>query len=105
MDLIANTSFWEGEKLPDKIGTVKFRQSVTLPVREEHLLREKLPNKTSMSQGSMPTVEPTSSKSMHINIIVGSVITPLWDDRWIPMKITNLSDRAGTVNWLLLNLN
>lgn len=79
VDLIANTSFWEGEELTDKIGTVKLRQSVTLPVRQEHLLWEKLPNKTPMTPGSMPIVEPMSSKSMHINIIVGSVITSLWD--------------------------
>ncbi len=33
-------------------------------------------------------VDPTSSKSMTRNII----IMPLWGDRWVPMKVTNLSN-------------
>ena len=42
-------------------------------------------------------VEPTSSKSMPRNIMVGRVVTPLWGDRWVPMKVTNLSDRPVTL--------
>lgn len=42
-------------------------------------------------------VEPTSSKSMPHNIMVGRVITPLWGNRWIPMKVTNLLDKPITL--------
>ena len=31
------------------------------------------------------------------NIMVGRVMTPLWGDRWVPMKVTNLSDRLVTL--------
>ena len=31
------------------------------------------------------------------NIMVGRVVTPLWGDRWVPMKVTNLSDRPVTL--------
>ncbi len=41
-----------------------------------------------MSPGSTAVVDPTSSKSMTRNIIV----MPLWGDRWVPMKVTNLSN-------------
>ena len=50
-----------------------------------------------MSPGSTVLVEPTSSKSMPRNIMVGRVVTPLWGDRWVPMKVTNLSDRPVTL--------
>ncbi len=29
--------------------------------------------------------------------MVGRVITPLWGDRWIPMKVTNMSDKPMTL--------
>ena len=90
---MANTSRWRGEELPNKIGTVKLRQSVILLARQEHLVWGKLPKYTPMSPGSTVIVEPTSSKSMQRNIMVGRVVTPLWGDRWVPMKVTNLSER------------
>jgi len=66
LDLIANTSRSRGEELPDKIGTVKLTQAVTLIA--------------------------SSSSS-----IVGRVVTPMWGDRWVPMKVTNLSDKPITL--------
>ena len=89
MDLIDNTSRWRGEELQNKIGTVKLKQSVILLVRQEHLVWGKLPKDTPMSTGSTASVESTS---MPRNIMVGRVVTPLWGDRWVPMKVTNLSD-------------
>ena len=94
---MANTSRWRGEELPDKIGTVKLKQSVTLLAMQEHLVWGKLPYNAPMSPGSTVLVEPTSSKSMPRNITVGRVVTPLWGDRWVPMKVTNLSDRPVTL--------
>lgn len=97
LDLMANSSRWRGGELPDVIGTVKLQQSVTLLARQEHLVWGKLPQNIPMSPGSTVIVEPTSSKSMPRNIMVGRVITPLWGDRWIPMKVTNLSDKPITL--------
>ena len=74
LDLMANTSRWRDEELPNKIGTVKLRQSVILLARQEHLVRGKLPKDTPMSPGSTVIVEPTSSKSMPRNIMVGHVV-------------------------------
>jgi len=42
-------------------------------------------------------VEPTSSKSMPQNILVSRVVTPMWGDRYVPMKIVNLSDQPVTL--------
>lgn len=97
LDLMANSSRWRGEELPDMIGTVKLQQSVTLLARQEHLVWGKLPKNIPMLPGSTAIVEPTSSKSMPRNIMVGRVITPLWGDGWIPMKVTNVSDKPITL--------
>ena len=97
LDLMANSSRWRGEEPPDKIGTVKLQQSVTLLARREHLVWGKLPKNVPMSPGSTVIVEPTSAKSMPRNIMVGRLITPLWGDRWIPLKVTNLSDKPITL--------
>lgn len=97
LDLMANSSRWRAQEFPEKIGTVKLQQSVTLLARQEHLVWGKLSKKAPMSPGSTVIVEPTTSKSMPRNIMVARVITPLWGDRWVPMKVTNLSDKAITL--------
>lgn len=97
LDLMANTSRWRGEEMPDKIDTVRLKQSVTLLAIQEHLVWGKLPVGTPMSPGSTLVVEPTSSKSMPRNIMVGRLLTHMWGDRWVPMKVTNLSDRPVTL--------
>lgn len=97
LDLMANSSRWRGEELPEKIGTVKLQQSVTLLARQEHLVWGRLPKNTPMSPGSTMIVEPTASKSMPRNIIVGRIITPLWGDGWVPMKVANLLDKPITL--------
>ncbi|KAK0150866.1 hypothetical protein N1851_008029 [Merluccius polli] len=97
LDLLSNSSRWRGDELPDKIATVKLQQSVTLLARQEHLVWGKLPKNASMSPGSTVLVEPTSSKSIPRNIMVGRVITPLWGDRWVPMKITSVSNKPVTL--------
>lgn len=107
LDLMANTSRWRGEEIPDKIGTVRLKQSVTLLAMQEHLVWGKLPVGTPMSPGSTVVVEPTSSKSMPRNIMVGRLLTHMWGDRWVPMKVTNLSDRSVTLkrNFKLADLS
>lgn len=94
LDLMANSFRWRGEKLPEKIGTVKLQQSVTLLARQDYLVWGKLPDNVPMSPGSTVIVEPTSS--FPCNIMIGRVITPLWGDRWIPMKV-NMSDKPITL--------
>ncbi|KAJ8341924.1 hypothetical protein SKAU_G00342150 [Synaphobranchus kaupii] len=97
LDVMASVSRWRGEETPSKVGTVKLTQAVTVLARQEHLVWGRLPSNVPMSLGSTVVVEPTSSKSMPGNIMVGRVVTPLWGDRWIPMKITNLSDKPITL--------
>lgn len=80
LDLLANSSRWRAEEIPDKIGSVKLQQSVTLLARQEQLAWGKLPKNTPVSSGSSVIVEPTSSKFMPRNLMVGRVITPLWGD-------------------------
>lgn len=103
LNLMSNPCQWRNGEPPDKIGTVKLQQSVTLLAKQEHLVWGKLPNNVPLLPGSTVIVEPTSSKSMPRNIMIGRVITPLWGDRWIPMKVTNLSDKPiylrKTLNW------
>ncbi len=59
LDLMANSSRWRGEELPDKIGTVKLQHAVTLLSKKEHLVWSKLPNNVVMSPGS--TAPPLSA--------------------------------------------
>ncbi|KAL1268812.1 hypothetical protein QQF64_034175 [Cirrhinus molitorella] len=97
LDMMAGVTRWQGAEIPSKIRTVKLTQAVTLLARHEHLLWGRLPKNTLMSPGSTVIVEPTSSKSMPQNILVGQVITPMWGDGYIPMKIMNLSDQPVTL--------
>ncbi len=50
-----------------------------------------------MSPGSTVIVEATSSRTMPRDIIIGRVVTPLWGDRWVPLKVTNLSEKPVTL--------
>ncbi len=97
LDMMAGLTRWQGTKTPSKIGTVKLTQAVTLLAKHEYLVWGRLPKNTPMSPGSTVIVEPTSSKSMPPNILVGRVITPMWGDGYIPMKIMNLSDQPVTL--------
>lgn len=97
LDVMANTCRWRGGIPPHKVGTVKLRQSVTLMAKQEHLVWGKLPRDTAISPGSTVIVEATSSRTMPRDIIIGRVVTPLWGDHWVPLKVTNLSDKPITL--------
>lgn len=97
LNFLASPSRLRSEELPDVVGTVKLQQSVTLLARQEHLVWGKLPKDVPISPGSTVTVEPISSKSMPCNIMVGHVITPLWGNRWVPMKVINLTHKPITL--------
>uniref|UniRef100_A0A9J8BSI6 Gypsy retrotransposon integrase-like protein 1 n=1 Tax=Cyprinus carpio carpio TaxID=630221 RepID=A0A9J8BSI6_CYPCA len=97
LDVMANTCQWKGSELPDKVGTIKLQQCVTLLARQEHLVWGKLPKNVPMSPGSTVVVEPTTSRSVSRDIMIGRVVTPLWGDRWVPVKVTNVSDKPITL--------
>ena len=49
----------------------------------------KLPSNAPVSPGCTVIVEPTSARSTPKNILVGRLVTPMWGDRWIPVKVLN----------------
>lgn len=97
LDVMANTCRWKGSEPPNKVGTIKLQQCVTLLARQEHLVWGRLPKDVPMSPGSTVVVEPTTSKSVSRNVMVGRVITPLWGDHWVSVKVTNISDKPVTL--------
>ncbi len=97
LEVMANTCRWRGGEPRDKVGTVKLQRSVTLMAKQEHLVWGRLPSDAAMSPGSTVIVEATSSRTMPRDIIIGRVVTPLWGDRWVPLKVTNLSEKPVTL--------
>ncbi len=97
LDIMAITCRWKGSELPDKVGTIKLQQCVTILARQKHLVWGKLPKNVPMSPGSTVVVEPTTSRSVSRDITIGRVVTPLWGDRWVPVKVTNISDKSITL--------
>ncbi len=95
LSLFSNTERWRGESTPEKVGTVKLQRSVTLEPQTEHLVWGKLPQSSVLSVGSTVIVEPTisptivESRARPRQILVGRVITPLWGDGSIPLKVIN----------------
>jgi hypothetical protein len=97
LSMFTNVERWKGSAVPEKIGTVKLTQAVTLLPRHEHLVWGRLPAKSPMSPGSTVVVEQTNPKAMPRGVLVGRLVTPLWGDRWVPMTVVNPSDKAITL--------
>ena len=97
LSLLSNVEKWKDGPMPDKIGTVKLRQSVTLEPLREHLVWGKLPASAPISVGSTVVVEATKSRSGPRNVLVGRVVAPLWGDRWVPVKVINPSNEQVTL--------
>lgn len=97
LSIFTNVERWRGIEVPDKIGTVKLTQAVTLLPSHEHLVWGRLPASVPMSLGSTVVVESTNSKAMPRGVLVGRLVTPLWGDRWVPMTVVNPSDKAITL--------
>lgn len=89
LELLSCISRWSSPQQPDKLGTVKLCQAITLLPRSEYLVWGKLPANVPISPGSTIIVEPTTARSAPRNILVGRVVTPMWGDRWVPMKVLN----------------
>lgn len=64
LSMFTNVERWRGSDVPDKIGTVKLTQAVTLLPRHEPLVWGRLPARAPMSPGSTVVVEPTSSRAV-----------------------------------------
>ena len=86
---LANLERWRGNEIPDMVGTVRLKKAVTLEPMSEHVVWGRLPLGTKLSVGSTVVVEPSSSRCVPRNILVGRVVTPLWGDGWIPVKMIN----------------
>lgn len=97
LGMMSCTTRWRGDEVPDTIGTVKLPSAVTLLPQREYLVWGRLPCNVPLSLGSTVIIEPCTSKARPRDILVGRVITPMWGDRWVPVKMTNLSPRAVTL--------
>jgi len=97
LEMMSSLTRWRGEDVPEKVGTVKLTQAVTLLPKQEYLLWGRLPSDVPKSPGSTVIVEPTTSRCVPRGIMVGRVVTPLWGDGWTPMRITNISDKPLTL--------
>lgn len=93
LQLLSCVSRWSNSTSPDKIGTVRLRQAVTLLPRQEYVVWGKLPSTAPLSLGGTVVVEPSSARSTPKNILVGRVVTPMWGDRWVPMKVLNPTEK------------
>jgi hypothetical protein len=89
LHLLSNLERWRGDSIPDKVGTIKLKRAVTLQLMSEHLVWGSLPPKTKLSVGSTVVVEPSTSRCVNRHILVVRVVTPLWGDGWLPVKIVN----------------
>lgn len=94
LSLLSNCEKWKGGPMPEKVGTVKLRESVVLEPLCEHLVWGKLPDSAPISVGSTVIVEASQSRARPRNVLVGRVITPLWGNRWVPLKLINPSTEA-----------
>ena len=57
----------------------------------------KLPKSTDVSPGSTVLTELTSCRSAPRGILVARMVTSLWGDRWVPLKLINTSDKPVLV--------
>lgn len=93
LSMLSGLSPWKGEDVPDKVGTVRCNSATCLEPGREYLIWGKLPKNTAVSPGSTVMTEPTSSCSAPRGVLVSRIVTPLWGDRWVPLKLINSSDR------------
>lgn len=80
---------WRGDSIPDRVGTLRLRSAVTLQPRSEHLVWGRLPPGSVLSVGSTVVIEPSTSRCAHRNVLIGRVVSPLWGDGWLPVKMIN----------------
>lgn len=91
--LISLLSQTESNTAPVRIGTAKLKRSVTLQPMSEHLVWAKLPTLDASAVGSTVIIEPTQCKTRPAQILVGRVVTSLWGDGWVPVKMINPTEK------------
>ncbi|KAL2100544.1 hypothetical protein ACEWY4_002305 [Coilia grayii] len=89
LSLLSNAERWRGETVLNKVGTLKLQKCVVLQPQSEHLTWGRLPVSAPISVGSTVIVEPTTARCRPSKALVGRVVTPMWGDRWLPMKLIN----------------
>lgn len=97
LQLLSTVEIWRGNECPDKVGTVKLKHAVTLEPLKEHLVWGRLPAHVCLSAGSTVVVEPSESRTVPRSVMVGRVVTPLWGDGWVPVRVINPSPRPVTL--------
>ncbi|KAL7862550.1 hypothetical protein SRHO_G00139910 [Serrasalmus rhombeus] len=97
LSLLAGLNRWTNGDVPDKVGTARCNTAVTVDAGTEYLLWAKLPGKAVVSPGSTVIVEPTSSHAAPRGLMIARIVTPLWGDGWIPLKVLNASSRPITI--------
>ena len=95
--LLSNLERWRGESIPDKVGTLRLKSAVTLQPMTEHLVWGRLPPKTRISVGSTVVVEPSTTRCINRQMLVGRIVSPMWGDGWLPVKIVNPTPDAVTL--------
>ncbi|XP_041926157.1 uncharacterized protein LOC121689966 [Alosa sapidissima] len=95
--LLSSLERWRGGSIPDKVGTLRLKSAVTLQPMAEHLVWGRLPPKTHISVGSTVVVEPSTSRCINRQMLVGRVVSPMWGDGWLPVKIINPTSVAVTL--------
>ncbi|KAM7370275.1 hypothetical protein PAMP_011541 [Pampus punctatissimus] len=93
LSMLSGLNPWKGEDVPDKVGTVRCNSATCLEPGREYLIWGKLPKNTVGSPGSTVITEPTSSRSAPRGVLVAKIVTTLWGDRWVPLKLINTSSK------------
>ena len=92
LSMLSGLNPWKGGDVPDKVGTVRCNSATCLEPGCEYLIWGKLPKNTVVSPGSTVMTEPTSPRSAPRGVLVAKLVTQLWGDRWVPLKLINTSD-------------
>lgn len=97
LSLLSQSEQCNTKTLPDKIGTAKLKRSVTLQPMSEHLVWAKLPATEVSAVGSAVLVDSTQSRTRPAQILVGRVVTTLYGDGWVPVKVVNPTTKPLTL--------
>lgn len=97
LSMLAGLDRWRGEDVPYRIGTVRSNSAVCLEPGREYLLWGRLPRSTAVSPGSTVMTELTTCRSAPRGVLVARMVTSLWQDRWVPIKVINTSDKSVLV--------
>lgn len=62
---------------------------MTLRPMSEHLVWGRLPPGSVLSVRSTVVIEPSTSRCVHRSVLIGRVVSPLWGDCWLPVKVIN----------------